>query len=42
MRHFFTEIFEYTYHSNYKIIDLLLEKEFPDKSLKLLNHILNA
>ena len=42
MRHFFTEIFEYTYHSNDKIIDLLLEKEFPDKSLKLLNHILNA
>lgn len=42
MRHFFTEIFEYTYHSNDKIIYLLLEKEFPDKSLKLLNHILNA
>ncbi len=43
MEDFFTEMFKYTFHFNKQVFDLLKgEEQIPEKSLKLLNHTLNA
>jgi uncharacterized damage-inducible protein DinB len=43
MTGFFKEMFEYTYHFNLEIINLLKGGEIhPEKALRLLNHTLNA
>jgi uncharacterized damage-inducible protein DinB len=41
---FFKDAFEYTYHFNQKLIQLFEnEKEaIPEKSIQLLNHLINA
>lgn len=44
MHDFFKELFEYTFHFNKKVIDVLLNDpiNFPAKSLELLNHTINT
>lgn len=43
MKPFFKDVFEYTYHFNDKVIDLLLDSvKAPEKSVLLINHTLNA
>ncbi len=44
MKLFFKEVFKYNYDCNLKIIRLLNETpdSVPDKSLRLINHIINA
>lgn len=43
MKEFFTEMFDYTFHFNKHVFELLIGGEqIPEKSLKLLNHTLNA
>lgn len=43
MKRYFVDFFEYTYHFNNKVINAILNMEIiPDKSLKLINHTLNA
>lgn len=44
MEAFFRDAFEYTYHFNDKVLGLMIESEtiFPEKSLQLINHTLNA
>lgn len=43
MKKYFIDFFEYTYHFNNKVINTILNMEvIPDKSLKLINHTLNA
>ncbi|WP_294821073.1 DinB family protein [uncultured Flavobacterium sp.] len=40
---YFSELFEYTYYFNDRVIDLLsVLGKIPEKSLKLLNHTINA
>ena len=44
MKDFFKEMFEYTFHFNEMVINALLSSEvtLPEKSLKLINHTINA
>src|SRR5690606_7236930 len=44
MKDFFKEMFEYTFHFNEMVINALLSSEItlPEKSLKLINHTINA
>lgn len=44
MKDFFKEMFEYTFHFNEMVINALLSSEvtLPQKSLKLINHTINA
>lgn len=44
MKAFFRDTFEYTFHFNDKVLDLMIEsgEMFPEKSLQLINHTLNA
>lgn len=43
MKAFFNELLEYTFHFNDKVIDsLIASTEIPEKSLRLLNHTINA
>lgn len=44
MKDFLKDVFEYTFTFNDKVIELLLANhlQIPEKSLKLLNHTLNA
>jgi uncharacterized damage-inducible protein DinB len=44
MKAFFKDIFEYTFRYNEMVLNLLLKEgiTIPDKSLKLINHTLNA
>ncbi|MEL1241784.1 DinB family protein [Flavobacterium flavipallidum] len=41
---FFEDAFEYTYHFNQKLIELIENKKqsIPEKSIQLLNHLINA
>lgn len=43
MNHFFKDLLEYTFVFNDKVIDALIQLEDkPDKSIKLINHTINA
>ena len=44
MKPFYKEIFYYNFHTNQKLIDVFIEHsdKISEKSIKLLNHILNA
>lgn len=44
MTDFFNELFEYSHHYNQKLINVIAEQpdKVSDKTIKLLNHVLNA
>lgn len=44
MKHFFGELFEYNYHANQKLIDIMMANQdmLSEKAIKLMSHVLNA
>jgi uncharacterized damage-inducible protein DinB len=44
MKEFFKELFEYSHHYNQELLKVILQRQgqVPEKSLKLLSHVINA